>query len=53
MNTLFERISLQAHLRRILDQYPDQAWMIIQQAIEREVKHEITIIERHEQTSSK
>lgn len=38
MNMLFERLSLQAHLRRVLDQYPDQGWQIIREAIERELR---------------
>ena len=39
MNALFERLSLQGHLRRILDHYPEQGWQIIQQAVERELRH--------------
>ena len=39
MNPLFDRLSLQGHLRRILDQYPDTGWAIIQAAIERELNH--------------
>lgn len=39
MNLLFERLSLQGHLRRILDQYPEQGWQIIQAAIERELNY--------------
>lgn len=39
MNPLFERLSLQGHLRRILDQYPDSGWAIIQAAVERELNH--------------
>lgn len=41
MNLLFERLSLQGHLRRILDQYPDQGWQIIRLAVEREMACEI------------
>lgn len=41
MNPMFERLSLQGHLRRILDQYPDTGWEIIQQAIERELNHSL------------
>jgi len=39
MNTMFERLSLQGHLRRIIDQSGEtQGWEIIAQAIERELK---------------
>ena len=51
MNLLFERLSLQGHLRRILNQYPDSGWAIIQQAIERELNHS-RIIEQHQQDQS-
>ena len=39
MNPLFERLSLQGHLRRIIDQYGDQGWQIIRAAVERELAH--------------
>lgn len=39
MNPLFERLSLQGHLRRIIERAgPDQAWQIIQAAVERELR---------------
>ena len=41
MNILFERLSLQGHLRRILDRSPDQGWEIIRRAIERELNHQV------------
>lgn len=38
MNPLFERLSLQGHLQRIIDQYGQQeGWTIIEQAIERQI----------------
>ena len=39
MNPLFERLSLQGHLRRIIDQYGEQGWQIIRAAVERELDH--------------
>lgn len=51
MNPMFERLSLQGHLRRILDQYPDNGWAIIQQAIERELKYSIIVEEREREKS--
>ena len=50
MNPLFERLSLQGHLRRILNQYPDSGWTIIQQAIERELEHERIKLQAQEQS---
>ena len=47
MNPLFERLSLQGHLRRILDHYPEQGWQIIQAAVERELRH-IRLTEQNE-----
>ena len=41
MNQLYERLSLQGHLRRILDQYGEtQGLAIIRQALERELKYQ-------------
>jgi len=39
MNPLFERLSLQGHLRRIIEQYGDQGWKIIELALERELRY--------------
>lgn len=49
INPLFERLSLQAHLRRILEQYPDSGWAIIQAAVERELDHTIIQERKHVQ----
>ena len=39
MNQLFDRLSLQGHLRRIIEQYGEETGLaIIKQAIERELK---------------
>ncbi len=41
MNQLFERLSLQGHLRRIIDQYGEtQGLAIIRQALERELRYQ-------------
>lgn len=42
MNTLFERLRLQAQLRRLIDQYgSDTALKIIEQAVKRELQHNL------------
>lgn len=40
MNPLFDRLSLQGQLRRIVEQYgAEQGWQIIQLALERELQY--------------
>ena len=40
MNQLYDRLSLQGHLRRIIEQYGEPTGLaIIKQAIERELKY--------------
>lgn len=51
MNPLFERLSLQGHLRRIIEQYGDQGWQIIRAAIEMELQHTL-LTQRDEPTTS-
>lgn len=51
MTPMFERLSLQGHLRRILDHYPEQGWDIIRLAIERELRYSIIIKEQDREKS--
>ena len=45
MNRTFERLRLQAQLRRLIDQYgSDTALRIIEQAVERELKQSIPVL---------
>ena len=48
MNPLFERLSLQGHLRRLIDQLGErEAWEIIRAAVERELQH--TLLTRRDE----
>ena len=47
MNTLFERLSLQGHIKRIIDEYgPEQGWAIVEAAVAREAKWRVFEHER-------
>lgn len=47
MNALFDRLSLQAHIKRIIDQYGEAAgWQLVELAVAREAKWRVFEHER-------
>ncbi len=46
MTQLFERLSLQAHFRRLFDEHGvESGWQLIQQAVELESRQHLTTLE--------